>query len=522
MTTATPTARPLTRAELRIAERTARLELAERQRHLDEQARQRKRAATQRRQRQRAARRAQRRKRRHQTLATTVRFLRRALAHLGENVIAVPIVAATVSAWWFQFDAMRAAGLALLLATTAATSLESLGLAFAGLAHKARALPDSPVLYRAGMWTVVAIAAAVNYRHGSPSWSQPGLTGVVFASLSIGSVAGWELRERQAYRQRNADQLPARRPRFGYAHWLRYPRRTWRALSIAIHDGITNPTTALSTADTRHQHRRLLRNTRRAFNPKALRRIASTEHSPTTRLQPTDTADQPTLPCPHATTRTENRGHKPRFWPRQHRTHRPPHPGPPAQLQNRTHKQPPHPPPPAKPTAPKSPAAARPHRPGHNRPASTGTQPTEPEWTSATYSPSPNRSPQNSAPTSPATASSTASANTATPSADAAATPSTTPSDTPPTTATAKDPTQQQPIPTWNRRQAAVTSTAVLLDLGRSTPKMWQPLLHTKRDSIERYTQSSRGDWHPDRELTTAGTSDLPYDVGASPTDHMR
>ncbi|WP_216207033.1 DUF2637 domain-containing protein [Amycolatopsis aidingensis] len=83
-------------------------------------------------------------------------------------MIAVPIVAATASAWWFQYNAMRAAGLAVLLACTVATSLESLGLTFAGLAHKARTGQDSAAPYRIGMWAIVFIAAAVNYRHGSP------------------------------------------------------------------------------------------------------------------------------------------------------------------------------------------------------------------------------------------------------------------------------------------------------------------------------------------------------------------
>jgi hypothetical protein len=102
---------------------------------------------------------------------------------------------------------------------------------FAGLAHQATAANDSAAVYRAAMWAVVAVAAAVNYRHGSAGWQQPGLTGIVFATLSVGSVAGWELRERQAYRIQIDDRLPARRPRFGYARWIRFPLTTGRALS---------------------------------------------------------------------------------------------------------------------------------------------------------------------------------------------------------------------------------------------------------------------------------------------------
>jgi hypothetical protein len=89
------------------------------------------------------------------------------------------------------------------------------------------------------MWAVVAVASAVNYRHGSAGWQQPGLTGIVFATLSVGSVAGWELRERQAYWTQIDDRLPARRPRFGYARRIRFPLTTAQALSVAIRDGLT-------------------------------------------------------------------------------------------------------------------------------------------------------------------------------------------------------------------------------------------------------------------------------------------
>jgi hypothetical protein len=167
---------------------------------------------------------------------------------------------------------MRAAGLTLLLAATVATALKSLGLTFAGLAHQARAVNDSAAIYRVAMWAVVAVA--VNYRHGSPGWGRPGLTGMVFATLSVGSVVGWELRERQTYRALNADRLPARRPRFGYARWIRFPVTTGRALSAAIRDGITDTTTALSAATAETARLRSLAQARRAFGRAGRKLIA--------------------------------------------------------------------------------------------------------------------------------------------------------------------------------------------------------------------------------------------------------
>jgi hypothetical protein len=199
---------------------------------------------------------------------------RRAGTGAADRLVIVPIIAATASAWWFQFQAMCATALPVLLAVTVATALESLGLAFAGLAHQARAINDSAVLYRVAMWSVVAIAAAVNYRHGSPAWDRPGLHGLVFAALSVGSVAGWELRERQAHRARTADRLPVRRPRFGCARWLRYPASTGRAFSVAIRDGITDSRSALATAATEEQQRRSRRTVRRGFGRAGRRYIA--------------------------------------------------------------------------------------------------------------------------------------------------------------------------------------------------------------------------------------------------------
>jgi hypothetical protein len=112
-------------------------------------------------------------------------------------VVVLPIPASTCSGWWFQLDVMRSAGLTRPLAGMVATAPESRGLTFAGPAHQARAANDSAATYQAAMWAVVAAAAALSYSHGSAGWQRPGLTGMVFATLSVGSVAGWELRERQ-------------------------------------------------------------------------------------------------------------------------------------------------------------------------------------------------------------------------------------------------------------------------------------------------------------------------------------
>ena len=262
------------RSEVRIAERGAELDLAERRETLRAAAAERDRDATDRKREDRLLWRAERRERRRLTLAGAVALVGRVIGTVGRNVMVVPILASTCSAWWFQLEAMRATGLTVALAATVATALESLGLAFAGLAHQARSLDDSAVVYRAAMWMVVAVAAAVNYRHGSPSWGRPGLAGVVFALLSAGSVVGWELRERQAHRARIADRLPARRPRFGCARWIRFPISTGRALSVAVRDGLTDAAEALSVVTAETARRRSLRKAQRSFG-RGRRRLVS-------------------------------------------------------------------------------------------------------------------------------------------------------------------------------------------------------------------------------------------------------
>ncbi|QFU89525.1 hypothetical protein YIM_21735 [Amycolatopsis sp. YIM 10] len=159
-----------------------------------------------------------------------------------------------------------------------ATALEPLGLSMAGLAHKARTADDSAGLYRVGMWTVVLIAAGVNYRHGSTGWAQPSLNGVVFAALYLGSVTGWELRERQAHRQRHAGRLPPQRPRFGVARWLRYPRISIRATSFAIRDNLTDPHVAWTTALTEVRRAREFRRNRRIFRRRTRKLLQHQSH----------------------------------------------------------------------------------------------------------------------------------------------------------------------------------------------------------------------------------------------------
>jgi hypothetical protein len=88
-----------TRSELRITERHAELDLAARRDELKDEARERRRAAAQRRRLARVDRRGQRR--RLHTVGVA-RLLRRTVVAVVGNVVVLPILASTCSAWWFQ------------------------------------------------------------------------------------------------------------------------------------------------------------------------------------------------------------------------------------------------------------------------------------------------------------------------------------------------------------------------------------------------------------------------------------
>jgi hypothetical protein len=259
------------REQLRADRRAARTERAAQRRDEREQ--------------RRATRSAERTARRATRRATLTGFVRRAAANAGDRIYLVPLAAATCGAWWYQVEAMKGAGINAPVTYVVATALEAMGLALGRLSQKARAADDSPTVYRLAMWAVVGVASAVNYRHGSTDWNEPGLTGVVFAVLSIASVGGWELRERQAHRARIADRLPASRPAFGVARWLRYPMSTAAAWSVAVRDGLTDAAQALATARAERASRRVGRTFRRADRKLVAARIDAADRTRLTEAQ---------------------------------------------------------------------------------------------------------------------------------------------------------------------------------------------------------------------------------------------
>lgn len=185
-----------------------------------------------------------------QAKADAIRARRRAAVQsfadqLPQRLILVPVLLATAAAWKGQFDwATESLKWGVVMGAGLATALETFGLATAAMARRARDDDDSAIIERTLMWSVVLSAALMNTLHSN----QP-----VLGLMSVIGVAGWEVYERRRYRSRLAAatprRLPARRPKFGPARWVRYPMWTYRAWSIALRDRLQDPNQALALAD---------------------------------------------------------------------------------------------------------------------------------------------------------------------------------------------------------------------------------------------------------------------------------
>jgi len=228
----------------------------------------------------RRERRAQRRARVAERRARRAVWVARQQGRFADQVIVVPVLMAMVGAWWGQFLLFRdRLGWPVPLAAAAATGIECIGIVCGRLAHLARrqitvTMPDgaqvqrddSAWVERTVMWAVVTYAAGSNWAHsGDPT----------VGALSVVGVAVWEARERRAHRlaMAVAGRLPARRPRFGPARWLRYPMWTYRAWSAALRHGLTVAADALAVAEREVTEQRAHRASRKALGWRARRRF---------------------------------------------------------------------------------------------------------------------------------------------------------------------------------------------------------------------------------------------------------
>jgi hypothetical protein len=208
------------------------LELAEARRSAEQRRRDTRRRQVLARRNSRKARRAVRRTR---ALAALPRWAERAL-FVG------PICFPMAVAWIGQIQyAGTVMGWPLPGAVVFAAGFELSTVYVARLDWTARGEGDNSLVFRAATWMFAALAATMNYWHAAEPGLRPNGEAVSYGAMSIAGIMLWELLStyRHRGRLRAAGILPPRRPRFGLARWLWFPRVTHLARLLALHDGYT-------------------------------------------------------------------------------------------------------------------------------------------------------------------------------------------------------------------------------------------------------------------------------------------
>jgi hypothetical protein len=183
----------------------------------------------------RNARRARRTARRAAVWAAVPRLAERAL-------FAGPILFPMAVAWIGQIQYARTVlGWPLPGAVVFAAGFELSTVYVARLDWKARGQGDHGLVFRAATWMFAALAATMNYWHAAGPGLRPNGEAVSYGAMSLAGVVLWELLStyRHRSRLRAAGTLPPRRPRFGLARWVWFPRVTHLARLLALRDGHT-------------------------------------------------------------------------------------------------------------------------------------------------------------------------------------------------------------------------------------------------------------------------------------------
>jgi hypothetical protein len=98
------------------------------------------------------------------------------------------------------------------------------------------------------LFVFTGTSAAANYWHGMKAGGRE--TKLYLGGMSVAVAVAFALALRQIRHEdrRRAGTETGRLPRFSVAHWLRHPRLTWRAWSLAVCDGHTSPRAAMAAA----------------------------------------------------------------------------------------------------------------------------------------------------------------------------------------------------------------------------------------------------------------------------------
>lgn len=196
----------------------------------------------------------ERRHSRQQQRTAVAKRINKLVPTVGRRVMIVgPIVAPMSVAWVGQIQfATGSLGWPIYAALLFAAAWE-LTTTFAGwMYHQARQDGDRGTLFRFATWLFAASAGAMNYWHAldGNQITHPTPKAVSYGAMSLVGIALWELYASLIHRKhlRERGLLPSPRPRFGAARWVRYPKVTWRAWSLSIHDQIDTVEEAWSAA----------------------------------------------------------------------------------------------------------------------------------------------------------------------------------------------------------------------------------------------------------------------------------
>jgi Protein of unknown function (DUF2637) len=129
-------------------------------------------------------------------------------------------------------------------------TLDGVSLAAAFLALRAELSGEASGVYRATLFVFTAASAAANGWHALRVGGIEAALYLAGMSLAVTWVFSLVLRQIRVEDRRAAGRTTGRLPRFSAAHWLRFPRLTGRAWSLAVRDGHETARAALEAAIT--------------------------------------------------------------------------------------------------------------------------------------------------------------------------------------------------------------------------------------------------------------------------------
>lgn len=127
----------------------------------------------------------------------------------------------------------------LLVRIVIAIAIEGLALAMALTALQQRLRGERALAARALTWLGALTAAALNFGgHWDPEHP---VKAIVLAVLSLAGIVVWEIRSgaRNRAELRRRGMIPEPPSQFGWRRWLRFPRSTYSAWSIDVHDRVS-------------------------------------------------------------------------------------------------------------------------------------------------------------------------------------------------------------------------------------------------------------------------------------------